>query len=96
MGVRRDSMLSDFVEVQGETSPVFDCQSRAGVIACGATGYGRLYGIAAWGSDIIGFARNGSIVRVSGVDGTGCLVASTSSLWAGAGISTLAPVIAPP
>jgi hypothetical protein len=61
-----------------------------------ATGYGRLLGTAAWGSDIIGFARNGSIVRVSSVDGTGCLVASTSSLWAGAGITTLVPVIAPP
>jgi hypothetical protein len=62
------------------------------------TGYGNLFGIAVWGSDIIGFAHNGSgsIVRVSNVDGAGCLVASTSSIWQGAAVTTHAPVVAPP
>ena len=57
-----------------------------------STGYGGLYGIAAWEGSVIGFSHTGSIVRVSETDGTGCLaVATASNAWAGAGISTLAP-----
>jgi hypothetical protein len=56
-----------------------------------ATGYGSFYGIAASGGSVIGFSHAGSIVRISEVDGTGCLVLSTpADIWSGAGISTLA------
>jgi hypothetical protein len=60
------------------------------------TGYGSLFGIAAWGGDILGFGHAGATVRVSSTDGTACLVASSAMLWAGAGVTTLAPIVPPP
>jgi hypothetical protein len=61
------------------------------------TSYGQLFGIAAWQSDVIGFSHTGAIVRVSNVDGTGCMILSTAAdVWAGAGVTTLAPVLPPP
>jgi hypothetical protein len=61
-----------------------------------STGYGSLFGIAAWGGDILGFGHAGATVRVSSTDGTACLVASGAALWAGAGVTTLAPIVPPP
>jgi len=62
-----------------------------------ASGYGSMYGIAAYGSNVYGFSHEGSIVEINNNDGTACLVLSTpSDTWAGAAISTLAPVVPPP
>ncbi|MCC6522708.1 MAG: hypothetical protein IT373_08620 [Polyangiaceae bacterium] len=72
---------------------------RAGCSDAANQSYGSMYGIAAFQSSVFGFSRNtngGFAVEVSNVDGTACLVQSYTDKWAGAGITTLAPVIAPP
>ncbi|HEY3355471.1 MAG TPA: hypothetical protein VGQ83_19635 [Polyangia bacterium] len=60
-----------------------------------ATGYGSMYGIAAWNDKVFGFSRAGYLVEISNVDGTACMVAdySPGDKFAGAGVSTVAPVI---
>lgn len=71
------------------------------------TGYGSTFGIVAYQGDIIGYARERSgttelslTVRINNNDGTACLVADNTALapggWAGAGVTTTAPVIVPP
>jgi len=63
-------------------------------------GYGRIYGIAAFGGTVFGFSRGGGdgyAVEISNQDGLGCLVqAFSGNPWSGAGITTLAPVDPPP
>ncbi len=58
--------------------------------------YGSMYGIAAFGDKIIGFAHGGFTVAISNNDGSACLIAGTQPKWDGAGVTTKAPVIAPP
>lgn len=71
--------------------------------------YGSVYGIAAFGGDIFGFSRtrvsdtgplSSLVVRIKNVDGTACLLADrtgdAAGGWAGAGVTTIVPVIAPP
>ena len=61
------------------------------------TSYGSFYGIAAWQGDVLGFSHSGAIIRLNNVDGTGCLVTNASpNQWGGAGVTTLAPIVAPP
>lgn len=61
------------------------------------TDYGSMYGIAAFNDQVFGFSRAGQFVTVSNVDGTACLVQDLAPLkWSGAGVTTLAPVVAPP
>lgn len=61
------------------------------------TSYGSMFGIVAYKDKVFGFSRSGDIVEIHNTDGTGCLVRSDSAnKYAGAGITTLAPVIAPP
>lgn len=73
------------------------------------TGYGSIYGIASLFGDVFGFARarqeagadeRALVVRISNADGTACLVHDATSTvatgWAGGGVTTLAPVVAPP
>ena len=65
----------------------------------GAGNFGRMYGIAAWNDKIYGFshAGMGTIGEISNADGTACLVQNyADNLWAGAAVTTLAPVIPPP
>jgi hypothetical protein len=71
--------------------------------------YGSMYGIAAFDDQIIGFSRttlpNGGgvgafIVKISSNDGKACLVedvgAQINAGWAGAGVTTVVSVVAPP
>jgi hypothetical protein len=58
--------------------------------------YGSMYGIAAWGTRVYGFSHSGAIVEIDNVTGGACLVKSGTELWDGAGVTTVAPVIAPP
>ena len=60
--------------------------------------YGGMYGIAAYEDKIIGFSHDGFIVSISNVDGTACLIHDYSGTIAfdGAGVTTSAPVTAPP
>jgi hypothetical protein len=58
--------------------------------------YGSMYGIAAWGDKVFGFARTGNLVEINVGDGSGCLVkAYPSNKFAGAGVTTVAPVEPP-
>lgn len=58
--------------------------------------FGSLYGIVAYKDAVYGFSRAGDVVEIHNTDGTACLVSSdTSRKYAGAGVTTIAPVIAP-
>jgi hypothetical protein len=58
--------------------------------------YGSMYGIAAFQDKIIGFSHAGFTVSISNNDGKACLIAGTQPKWDGAGVTTKAPVVAPP
>jgi hypothetical protein len=64
------------------------------------TGYGSMYGIAAYQDKVIGFSHSGFIVSISNVDGTACLIHDYSAQlmggFDGAGVTTKAPVKPPP
>ncbi len=56
-----------------------------------------MYGIAALGTKVYGFSHNGAIVDIDNTDGGACLVDfNASNLWAGAGVTTQAKIVAPP
>lgn len=65
-----------------------------------SAGYGSVYGIAGYQGNVQGFSRQGGdgfAITISNVDGTACLDDTFPGLpWAGAGITTVAPVIEPP
>ncbi|MFO0548583.1 MAG: hypothetical protein U0271_09360 [Polyangiaceae bacterium] len=65
-----------------------------------ATGYGSVYGIAAWLGKVYGFSRksgNGYAIEIDNVDGGACLIDTYAGhTWAGAGVTTVAPIIDPP
>jgi hypothetical protein len=59
-------------------------------------GYGNMYGVAAWNDKVFGFSENGYLVEISNVDGSACLVQTYGgSHFAGAGVTTLAPIKGP-
>ena len=59
--------------------------------------YGNMYGIAAWKDKVYGFSRSGYIVEIDTTDGTACQVVPNTGLkFAGAGVTTLAPIVPPP
>lgn len=59
--------------------------------------FGSMFGIAAFKDKVYGFSRKGDFVEINNNDGSGCLVASyPMDKFAGAGVTTIAPVIAPP
>ena len=58
--------------------------------------YGGMYGIAAWDKTVYGFSHTGDLVAIDTADGSGCLVQNyPMDLFAGAGVTTLAPVHKP-
>jgi hypothetical protein len=60
------------------------------------TSYGSMYGIAAYQDKVFGFSHQGYIVTINNNDGSACLTLSTSGdQWAGAAITTVAPVTPP-
>lgn len=65
--------------------------------ASSPTSFGSMFGITAYEDKVYGFSRKGDVVEIHNTDGTGCLISSNkSNLYAGAGITTTAPVVAPP
>ena len=59
--------------------------------------FGSMFGIVAYKDIVYGFSRKGDVVEIHNTDGSGCLVSSDPTRkFAGAGITTSAPVIAPP
>ena len=56
-----------------------------------------MFGIAAWNDKVYGFSRSGNLVEINTADGTGCLVTQyADDKFAGAGVTTMAPVTPPP
>ncbi len=59
--------------------------------------YGKMYGIAAYEDQVYGFSHDTGIVAINNVDASVCLVSVPSGIsFSGAGVTTVAPVIAPP
>ena len=59
--------------------------------------YPELYGIVAYEDQVYGFSRTGLVVQMHNDDATACPVSSaTNRSWAGAGVTTSAPVVVPP
>ncbi len=59
--------------------------------------YGKMYGIAAYKDQVYGFSHDTGIVAINNVDASVCLVAVPNGIaFSGAGVTTVAPVIAPP
>jgi hypothetical protein len=76
--------------VRGEVVKAAGCTDTAN------SHYGSMYGIAAYQDKVYGFSHEGFIVSIDNNDGTACLVLSTpNDEWAGAAITTLAPVQPP-
>jgi hypothetical protein len=64
--------------------------------AASPASFGSLFGIVAYKDAVYGFSRAGDIVEIHNADGSACLISSdTSRKYAGAGVTTIAPVIAP-
>jgi hypothetical protein len=62
-----------------------------------APSYGKMYGIAAFEDQVYGFSHDTGIVAINNVDASVCLVSVPNGIsWSGAGVTTVAPVIAPP
>ena len=59
--------------------------------------FGKMYGIAAYEDQVYGFSHDTGIVAINNVDASVCLVSVPSGIsFSGAGVTTVAPVIAPP
>ena len=57
--------------------------------------YGSMFGIAAWNSKVYGFSHSGAVVEIDNTTGGACLLQRGAEVWLGAGVTTVAPVIAP-
>jgi hypothetical protein len=70
---------------------------RGQLIGAGSSGFGAMYGIAAWNDKVYGFSKTGDLVETDNGNASTRLVKSYAPLaWDGAGVTTNAPVIPPP
>lgn len=59
--------------------------------------FGSIFGVIALGTEVYGFSRRGDFVDVANADGAGCLLWADATIrFAGAAITTVAPVVPPP
>jgi len=59
--------------------------------------FGAIFGIVALGTEVYGFSRWGDFVNIQNNDGSGCFQWNASGVnFAGAGITTVAEIVAPP
>jgi hypothetical protein len=59
--------------------------------------FGSMFGIVAFQAKVYGFSRRGDFIEIDNDTGTGCLVTPSPTVkFAGAGITTIAPVAVPP
>jgi hypothetical protein len=59
--------------------------------------FGSIFGVIAYQDKVYGFSRRGDFIEMHNDDGSGCLVdANPGVAFAGSGITTIAPVTAPP
>ncbi len=72
-------------------------KSVRGPARSGSQTFGSMFGIAAYKDKVIGFTNKGDIVSINNTDGAATLIATVANVkFAGAGVSTLGLVIAPP
>ncbi len=77
--------------VRGDTTRGSWCMNNAS-----PQSFGSMFGIVAYKDVVYGFSRAGDVVEIHNTDGSACLVSSDPSRkFAGAGVTTTAPVIAP-
>ncbi len=90
--MKKGNAASVVKAVRGQVKKAASCSDAANA------SYGGMYGIAAYADKIIGFSHEGFIVSISNADGTACLIHDYSGTIAfdGAGVTTKAPVLAPP
>jgi len=78
--------------IRGKVARGSWCQSNST-----ESSFGAIFGIVALGSEVYGFSRWGDFVDIQNGDGSGCLQWNASGVnFAGAGITTVAEVVAPP
>lgn len=84
----------------GGTPPIVTKKVLGQVLPAGCTevtcGFGSMYGIAAWKDKVYGFSRDGKLLSIDNSNGVGTHIATTAYKFAGAGVTTLAPVIVGP
>lgn len=89
-GSTMKTVLGKVVQKSGCAAPTSGSTPAAGF------GFKSMYGIAAYQDKVYGFSHQGDIVEIDNTDGTACLLSNIgSSAFAGAGVTTTAPVIAP-
>jgi hypothetical protein len=101
---KTDTLIEiDLAKLQTATTQVVTKGIRGAIVqkqgcadANNPKGYGAMYGIAAYNDKVYGFSSSGAIVEIDNNDGAACLLLETTNYWSGAGITTLAPVVAPP
>ena len=72
-------------------------KSVRGQAKSGSTTFGSMFGVVAYKDKVIGFSNKGDIVSINNTNGAATLIATVANVkFAGAGVSTLAPVVAPP
>lgn len=77
--------------VRGALNLATSCK-KAGI----PTQFGSVYGVAAYGDKVYGFTRDGYSIEISNANGDTCMIGSSSSMkFAGAGVTTIASIIAP-
>jgi hypothetical protein len=83
--------------VIGKVSQASGCAApTVGSAPAIGTGFESMFGIAAYEDKVYGFSHKGDIVQIDNNTGSACLLSSLSSMtFAGAGVTTSAPVVAP-
>ena len=58
--------------------------------------FGSVYGVAAYGDKVYGFTRDGYSIEISNSNGDTCMIGSSATMkFAGAGVTTVASIVAP-
>lgn len=75
--------------VRGRLRPGTSCGSAS------PEAFTRTFGLAAWDDRLYGFAKSGAVLQIA-ADGSGCPLTAAGSGWAGAAVTTSAPIDLPP
>lgn len=80
-------------QVLGKLVPKASCAGDS------ASAFRDMYGVASWNDKVFGFSHTGLSVTIDNANGGTCTITDYTSqgiIWTGAGVTTRAPVIAPP
>ncbi len=97
VGLVKPGTSSTMKAVIGAVSQGTGCAAPStGTAPAVGTAFESMFGIAAYADKVYGFSHKGDIVQIDNSTGSACLLNSLSSLsFAGAGVTTSAPVVAP-